>query len=174
MADVTVGAGRDELMVLRDDDIDGEEAAEMDDGNPAHDQSEHKQDEPNEIRCLRVRQLALRQRGAEKKAAKMLAPLTVQWNGSVKRSFLVARNLERSAKTRATSEASSTALRTFNLGSSMTSRRDQRSRLQLRPRRSATVQRNVSSAARGERSYCRSPTSVRGICGIPSGSRRGR
>ena len=55
MADVAIGAGGNELVVFRDGDVDGEEAAEMDDRDPADDQPKHKQDEADDVKRLRMR-----------------------------------------------------------------------------------------------------------------------
>jgi hypothetical protein len=68
MADVTIGAGGDELVVVRDGDVNSEEAAEMDDGDPADDQPEKEEDEAEDVKGLRVRQSPLRKGATEKKA----------------------------------------------------------------------------------------------------------
>ena len=68
MTDIAVGAGGDEFVILGDGDVDGEEAAEVDDGDPAHNRSEHEEDNADDVEGLRMRQPSLRQRGPEKKA----------------------------------------------------------------------------------------------------------
>ncbi len=67
MADVAIGTGSDELVILGNGDVNGEEAAEMDDSDPADDQPKHKEDETDDVKGLRMRQSAPRKRFPEKK-----------------------------------------------------------------------------------------------------------
>ena len=116
MANETVRAGGNELVIFGNRDVDGEEAAEIIDGGPSHDQSENEQDQPDDIKDPWIRQSSLRKGSVQKKAAQMLRPITVQRSGRVKRSFPVARDFERLVSARASSDASRIALRTLTLG----------------------------------------------------------
>lgn len=70
VADVTVGSGLDELVIVRDRDVYGEKPAEIDDRDPTDDQPEDEKDEPDEVEGVGAWQAALRQCAAEEEAGK--------------------------------------------------------------------------------------------------------